>query len=94
MDRDDGVTRQDYSNKAGEMPKERRNSKELSQKKATMTAGGTAVDGSRGTVTGSERHYPKSGSGLDGGQKARLNADFNPMRDKKRSGTGWAVDGV
>lgn len=85
MDRDDGVTRQDYGNKTGEGA--RGKSKELSSKSAQMTKGGTSESGSRGGPTGSERNYPKS-------KGVNMSADFNPMSDKKRSGTDWAVGGV
>lgn len=74
--------RVDYGSKAGEVGK----SKEISSKPAEMIKAGPA-GGTGGTgVTGSSRSYPK-------GSKVRLAADFNPLDDKKRSGTDWAVGG-
>lgn len=78
-----GAQRVDYGNKTGEIGK----GKELSSKSAPMTKGGTSESGSRGGPTGSERNYPKS-------KGVSLSADFNPMKDSKRSGTDWAVGGA
>lgn len=85
MARDDtqGAQRVDYGNKTGENGK----SKEISSKPEQMIQGGTSSSDGRGGPTGSSRLYPKGG-------KASLKADFNPLKDKKRSGTDWAVGGV
>lgn len=80
-DNTDGAQRVEYGNKTGEVGHD----KLLSSKKADMTKGGGSGDGSG--PTGSSRTYPKGG-------KPRLEADFNPMRDKKRSGTDWVTGGV
>jgi hypothetical protein len=47
--------------------------------------GGGSGDGSG--PTSSSRSYPK-------GSKVSMTADFNPMNDRKRGGTDWAVGGV
>ena len=75
--------RTDYGNKTGEVGHD----KEISSKPEEMIkAGGSNSDG-RGGPTGSSRNYPKGG-------KPSMTPDFNPMSDKKRSGTDWAVGGV
>lgn len=76
-----GAQRVDYGNKTGEVGHD----KELSSKPAEMTRGGGSGDG--GGPTGSSRTYPK-------GAKPNLSPDFNPMRDKRRNATTWAVGGV
>ena len=58
----------------------------LTSKHAEMTKGGSVTGQDEGP-TGSMREYPKSGN-------PRFEADFNPIKDKKRSGTRWAVGGV
>ena len=78
-----GAQRTEYGNKTGEVGHD----KELSSKSASMIKGGTANSDGRGGPTGSSRHYPKGGS-------VKMSADFNPMRDKKRGATDWAVGGV
>lgn len=81
---EDGAQRVDYGNKTGELG----HGKELSSKKSDMIRGGAAGgDSGSSGPTGSSRSYPKSSS-------VDLAPDFNPMRDKKRSGTDWAVGGV
>lgn len=50
-----------------------------------MIRGGGSGDGSG--PTGSSRNYPKGG-------KPSMSPDFNPMNDKKRGATDWAVGGV
>jgi len=50
-----------------------------------MIRGGGSGDG--GGPTGSSRSYPKGGG-------VKASADFNPMHDKKRGATDWAVGGV
>lgn len=79
MARDDGAQRTDYGSKSGVGK-----SKEISSKKAEMTKAGGSGDGAG--PTSSSRSYPKGGS-------VGLKADFNPMNDKKRGGTDWAVGG-
>lgn len=59
--------------------------KEISTKKAEMIKAGGSGDGSG--PTGSSRSYPKGG-------KVSMEANFNPMKDKKRDATSWAVGGV
>jgi hypothetical protein len=85
MARDDtqGAQRVDYGNKTGETGK----SKEISSKPEQMIQGGKSNENGRGGPTGSERLYPKS-------KKVSLSADFNPLKDKKRGATDWAVGGV
>lgn len=78
-----GAQRVDYGNKTGEVGHD----KELSNKPAEMTKGGGANSDGSGGPTGSSRTYPKGG-------KANLSPDFNPMRDKQRGATDWAVGGV
>ena len=78
-----GAQRVDYGNKTGETGKD----KDLSTRPADMIKGGTANSDGRGGPTGSSRLYPKS-------KKASLTPDYNPLKDKKRSGTDWAVGGV
>lgn len=56
----------------------------VSSKSAEMIKAGGSGDGSG--PTGSSRNYPKGGG-------SGLKADFNPMDDKKRGGTDWAVGG-
>ncbi len=73
--------RTEYGNKTGEIGHD----KALSSKAGEMIKGGGSGDG--GGPTGSDRCYPK-------GSKVNLSPDFNPMRDKKRSGTDWVVGGV
>lgn len=77
----ESAQRVDYGNKTGEVGHD----KLLSSKPAEMTKGGGSGDG--GGPTGSPRTYPK-------GSKANLSPDFNPMCDKKRGATNWAVGGV
>jgi len=77
-----GAKRTDYSSKAGEGTG---GSKELSRKPLDMIRAGGSGDGSG--PTGSSRAYPKGGKGS-------FKPDFNPMDDKQRSGTDWAVGGV
>lgn len=72
----------DYGNKAGETG----DSKVRSSGPLEMTKAGGSGDGSG--PTSSSRLYPKSGG------KVKLNSDFNPMLDKKRGATDWAVGGV
>lgn len=80
---DDGAQRTDYGNKSGEVGHD----KELSSKSMEMTkAGGANADGSGGP-TGSSRNYPK-------GKGVSLTPDFNPMKDRKRGATDYAVGGV
>ena len=74
--------RVDYGNKTGEVGKD----KEISSKPAEMIKAGGG-SGSNSGPTGSANTYPK---GKSGGFKP----DFNPMNDKKRGGTDWAVGGV
>lgn len=50
-----------------------------------IQAGGSGGDSSG--PTGSSRSYPKGGG-------VKMSADFNPMKDKKRGATDWAVGGV
>lgn len=83
MDSTSGATRQDYGNKTGEVGKD----KSISSKPEAMTSGGAANKDGSGGPTGSSRVYPK-------GKGPSLSPDFNPMCDKKRSGTDWAVGGV
>lgn len=78
---DSGAQRVDYGNKTGEVGHD----KAVSSKPAEMTKGGGSGDGSG--PTSSSRSYPKGG-------KPNLSPDFNPMRDKKRGATDWAVGGV
>lgn len=59
--------------------------KEISTKSLDMVKGGGSGDGSG--PTSSSRSYPK-------GSKPIMSPDFNPMHDKKRGGTDWAVGGV
>jgi hypothetical protein len=59
--------------------------KQLSEKSTEGAKAGQSGDG--GGPTGSSRTYPKS-------KNVDAKADFNPMADKKRSGTRWAVGGV
>lgn len=77
----DGAQRVDYGNKTGELG----HNKEISSKPAEMIRAGGSGDGSG--PTGSSRSYPKGG-------KANLKPDFNPMCDKQRGATDWAVGGV
>lgn len=59
--------------------------KMVSSKPAEMIkAGGSGGDNSG--PTGSSRSYPKGG-------KPSMSPDFNPMHDKKRGATDWAVGG-
>lgn len=51
-----------------------------------IKAGGDSTDGA-GEETGSSRSYPKS-------SKVNTSANFNPMKDKRRGGTDWAVGGI
>lgn len=60
-------------------------SKEVSNKPLDMIKGGGSGDGSG--PTSSSRSYPKGG-------KPSMSPDFNPMHDKKRGATDWAVGGV
>jgi hypothetical protein len=78
-----GAQRVDYGNKSGEVGHD----KVLSSKSAGMIKGGSANSDGSGGPTGSKRSYPKGGS-------VSMSADFNPMRDKKRGATDWAVGGV
>jgi hypothetical protein len=78
-----GAQRVDYGNKSGEEGHD----KLLSSKSAGMTKGGAANSDGSGGPTGSKRNYPK-------GSSVSMSADFNPMRDKKRGATDWAVGGV
>ena len=80
----ESAQRTDYGNKTGEVGKD----KEISTKPEEMTkAGGAGAGEGRGGPTGSSRSYPK-------GSKVSLTPDFNPMSDKKRGATDWAVGGV
>jgi hypothetical protein len=79
---DSGAQRQDYGNKKGETG----DSKVRSSKPLEMIKAGGSGDG--GGPTGSSRSYPKGSGGV------KMNSDFNPMSDKKRGGTDWAVGGV
>ena len=81
MDSKSGAQRTEYGNKAGEVGKD----KEISSKPAEMIKAGGSGDG--GGPTGSSRSYPKGG-------KPSMTPDFNPMSDKKRGATDWAVGGV
>lgn len=56
-----------------------------SDKPLEMIRGGGSGDGSGPTA--SARSYPKGGG-------AKASADFNPMKDKKRGATDYAVGGV
>jgi hypothetical protein len=56
-----------------------------SSKSMEMIRAGGSGDG--GGPTGSSRSYPKGG-------KPSMTPDFNPMKDKKRGATDWAVGGV
>lgn len=78
---DKGAQRVDYGNKTGEVGHD----KEISSKPAEMIKAGGSGDGSG--LTGSSRSYPKGG-------KPNLSPDFNPIKDKKRGATDWAVGGV
>ena len=60
-------------------------SKSRSSGSLEMTKGGGSGDGSG--PTSSSRSYPKGG-------KPSMSPDFNPMKDKRRGGTDWAVGGV
>lgn len=77
----DAAQRVDYGNKTGEAGR----GKELSSKPLEMTKGGGSGDG--GGPTGSSRSYPKGGA-------VSLKPDFNPMTDKKRGATDYAVGGI
>ena len=80
----ESAQRTDYGNKTGEVGKD----KEISTKPEEMIkAGGAGGGEGSGGPTGSSRSYPK-------GSKVSLTPDFNPMSDKKRGGTDWAVGGV
>jgi len=81
MDSNSGAQRTEYGNKTGEVGKD----KEISSKPAEMIKAGGSGDG--GGPTGSSRSYPK-------GKGPSMKPDFNPMDDRKRSGTDWAVGGV
>ena len=83
MDSNSGAQRTEYGNKTGEIGKD----KEISNKPADMIKAGGSGDSGSGCPTGSSRSYPKGG-------RVDLSPDFNPMRDKRRSGTDWAVGGV
>lgn len=50
-----------------------------------IKAGSPTGDGAG--PTGSARSYPKGGM-------PSMTPDFNPMADKKRGGTTWAVGGI
>lgn len=78
---DASAQRTDYSSKAGEGGR----GKELSSKPLEMTKAGGS--GAGAGPTGSSQSYPK-------GSKVSMSPDFNPMDDRKRSGTSWAVGGV
>jgi hypothetical protein len=52
--------------------------------KAEMIKAGGSGDGNG--PTSSSRSYPK-------GSSPKMSADFNPMKDKKRGATDWAVGG-
>jgi hypothetical protein len=58
----------------------------ISSKSMPMIKAGASTGDSSGP-TGSSRSYPKGGG-------VSMSADFNPMKDKKRGGTDWAVGGV
>lgn len=75
-----GAQRVDYGNKTGEHG----HNKQLSSGPEEMTKGGGSGDGNG--PTSSSRSYPKGGG-------PKMSPDFNPMRDKKRGGTDWAVGG-
>lgn len=60
-------------------------SKEVSSSSLGMIKGGGSGDGSG--PTSSSRSYPKGG-------KTSMSPDFNPMHDKQRGATGYAVGGV
>lgn len=77
----DSAQRTEYGNKTGEVGDD----KAMSSKPADMIKAGGSGDGSG--PTGSSRSYPKGG-------KPSLSPDFNPMRDKHRSGTDWVTGGV
>lgn len=79
---DTGAQRVDYGNKTGEEGHD----KLLSSKRSEMIRGGGS-GGEDSGPTGSCRTYPK-------GSRVDMSPDFNPMRDKKRGGTDWAVGGV
>lgn len=79
----EAAQRVEYGNKTGEVGHD----KLLSTKKAEMTSGGAANRDGSGGPTGSCRLYPK-------GSSVKLSADFNPIRDKQRNATDWAVGGV
>ena len=84
MDSKSGAQRTEYGNKTGEVGKD----KEISSKPVEMTkAGASGSDSGSGGPTGSSRTYPK-------GKGPSMKPDFNPMDDRKRSGTDWAVGGV
>ncbi len=77
----ESAQRVDYGNKTGEVGRD----KEISVKKAPMIQAGGS--GAGAGPTGSSRSYPKGG-------KPSMSPDFNPMKDKKRNATDWAVGGV
>lgn len=77
----DNAQRTDYGNKSGEVGRD----KVLSSKPMEMTKAG-GKDGENSGPTGSSRSYPKGG-------KPSMSPDFNPMKDRKRGGTDWAVGG-
>lgn len=83
-----GAQRVDYGNKTGEAG----HGKEISSKPAEMIKAGPK-DGNNSGPTGSERNYPKDG-GQGGMGNDKFSPDFNPMKDKKRGATEWAVGGV
>jgi hypothetical protein len=82
MSADTDAQRVDYGNKTGEAG----HGKEISSKSMDMIKGGGGGGNDSGP-TGSSRFYPKGG-------KVSMKPDFNPMNDKKRGATDWAVGGV
>lgn len=78
-----GAQRTDYGNKSGEGAGK---DKVLSSKPLAMTGAGGANSNGSGGPTGSSRSYPKGG-------KPSMTPDFNPMKDRTRGGTDWAVGG-
>lgn len=82
MSADTDAQRVDYGNKTGEAG----HGKEISSKSMDMIKGG-GNGGNDSGPTGSSRLYPKGG-------KVSMKPDFNPMNDKKRGATDWAVGGV
>lgn len=61
--------------------------KKMSEKSLPMIKGGGDSTDSSSEETGSSRSYPKGGG-------VNTNLNFNPMKDRRRGGTDWAVGGI